>query len=310
MSLVGIGVVHSQYDPQFSQYMFNVAAYNPAAIGEGDLIQVASQLRAQWADTTQNFGGSTVVLNVNAPLKINGIRHGIGVRFMNDKVGALLTNKSGYIQYAYKRNLLGGVLSAGVDVGFVSVGFLGSKVKNPGLGDYYDFDSDDAIPKTDVSGNSFDAGLGLLYTKPSYYIGLSFSHLTSPVVSLSDKADFKVRGTTYLTGAYMYSLPETKFVLIPTGLLKYDYSTFQIDLSTRLEYDARYWGGLSYRFQDAVVFMAGLNIANGLSLGYSFDLPTSKILGGSWGSHELMVSFSFAYLSAKKNTRYKSIRVM
>lgn len=308
-SLVGIGGIYSQYDPQFSQYMLHTALYNPAAVGEGDMIQMSGLHRIQWADTTQGFGGTTTFFAVSAPLKINGSLHGVGFRFLDDKFG-LLTNRSAYLQYAYRRSMWGGVASVGADIGFISVGFLGSKVKNPNIGDYYDFDSDDVIPKTDVSGNNFDLGAGFLFTKPEYYFGLSFSHITSPTVSLNDKADFKVRGTTYLTGGYMYELPETKFSIKPSGLFKTDYSSFQLDLSGRVEYDSRYWGGLSYRFQDAVIFMAGVNIAGGLSIGYSFDLPTSRISTGSWGSHEFMLSYSFAYLPQRKNTKIKSIRIM
>ena len=84
----------------------------------------------------------------------------------------------------------------------------------------------------------------------------------------------------------------------------------QLDLSTRLEYDNKYWGGLSYRFQDALILIAGLNITGGLSIGYSYDFPTSKILTASSGSHEVVMLYSFEYVFAKRNSKYKSIRIL
>jgi len=81
-------------------------------------------------------------------------------------------------------------------------------------------------------------------------------------------------------------------------------------VSSRMEYDNKYWGGLSYRIQDAVVFMAGINIAGGLSIGYSYDLPTSKIITVSSGSHEIMLVYSFEYVFEKRTSKYKSIRLL
>ena len=39
------GAVFSQFDARFSQYMFNNTAYNPAAVGESGMIDLALQHR-------------------------------------------------------------------------------------------------------------------------------------------------------------------------------------------------------------------------------------------------------------------------
>lgn len=311
-SLLGIVSVFSQFDAQFSQYMFNQSAYNPAAVGEGDMIQITGQHRIQWMgmDSTENIGGQITNFSINSPIKINNSRHGIGFRFLNDKVG-LFVNQSAYLQYAFKKQLGTGVLSVGADLGFISLGFLGSKVKKITLGNYYnDLLSDPAIPQSDVSGMNFDMNVGVFYSTPTFYSGISFSHLTSPVVSWTDNSEVKVKGSMYLTGGYNYTLPDTKYVLRPSGLFKTDFTTFQLDLSGRIEYDNKYWGGLSYRYQDAVVFLAGINVAGGLSIGYSYDLPTSRIITASWGTHEIVMLYSFEYVFEKRNSKYKSIRIL
>jgi len=311
-SLLCIGSVFSQFDAQFSQYMFNPSSFNPAAVGEGDMIQVVGQGRAQYIgmdSTILSSGASTLNFGINSPIKINNSLHGIGFRVQSDKIG-LFDNKMVYFQYAYKKKIGTGIFSIGADIGLISLGFAGSKVTNINLGTYYDFSNDPAVPRTDVSGTSFDMNVGVFYSTPTFYSGISYSHVNSPVVSWSDYSEAKVKGSLYVTGGYLYALPDTKYVIKPSGLFKTDFATSQLDLSSRVEYDNKYWGGLSYRYQDAVVLLAGINMAGGLSVGCSYDIPTSRIITASFGSLELLLTYSFEYVFQKKNSKYKSIRIL
>ena len=275
--------------------MLNNATFNPAFVGEGDLIQITGQQRLLYVGIPD--AGQTTVFGINAPVKFVDNSFGVGLNFLNDKSG-LFSQQNAQIQFSYKKKINTALFSVGLNVGFASVGFLGSKVnlKDINLGDYYKYSEDNVIPKTDVVGMSLDLGLGLLYSSPLYYVGLSYLHLNKPHL--------------YLTGGYNYILTDPKYVLKPSALLKSDLRTFQLDLSTRIEYDNRYWGGLSYRYQDALIFMAGLNISGGLSIGYSYDFPVSQLLKVSSGSHELLLNYAFEYVSGKRTTKYKSIRIL
>jgi len=310
--LISIGSVFSQFDAQLSQYMFHISSFNPAAVGEGNLIQITGQHRIQWIGIPN--AGRTTVFSINAPLKIANISNGVGFIFLNDKVGQFIT-QSAHLQYAYKKKLGPGVLSIGADLGFVSLGFNnGDSIQDPKhtipIGDYHKISEDPEIPKSSVVGMSFDMNVGLFYSTPTYYAGLSYLHLNSPTVNWGDKSEFKEFGTLFLTGGYNFNLANPKYVLKPSTLFKTDYTSWQLDLSSRLEYDNKYWGGLSYRVQDALVALAGINIAGGLSIGYSYDLPTSKIITVSSGSHEIIVMYSFEYIFGKRNNKYKSIRIL
>ena len=310
--LISIGSVFSQFDAQLSQYMFHISSFNPAAVGEGNMIQVTGQHRIQWIGIPN--AGQTTVFSINAPLKIANSSNGVGFTFLNDKVGQFI-NQSAHLQYAFKKKLGTGVLSIGADLGFVSLGFNnGDSIQDPKhiipIGDYHQISEDPEIPKSSVVGMSFDMNVGLFYSTPTYYAGLSYLHLNSPTVNWGDKSEFKEFGTLFLTGGYNLALANPKYVLKPSTLFKTDYSSWQLDLSSRLEYDNKYWGGLSYRVQDAVVVLAGINIAGGLSIGYSYDLPTSQIITVSSGSHEIIVMYSFEYIFGKRNNKYKSIRIL
>ena len=305
--LINIGSVFSQFDAQISQYMFHNSSFNPAAVGEGDLIQVTGQDRIQWVGIPN--AGQTTIFSINSPLKTGKVTSGIGFSFLNDKVG-LFTDQSAHLQYAYKRKLGTGVLSIGTDIGLVSIGFRGDSVRTITIGDYEQIADDPVIPKASVAGMNFDMSLGIFYSTPTYYAGLSYSHLNHPTVSWGDSLKFKPNGTLFLTGGYSLVLADPRYVFKPSALFKTDFSSFQLDLSSRLEYNNKYWGGLSYRYQDAVIFLLGINIAGGLSIGYSYDLPTSRIITVSSGSHEIVMMYSFAYMFGKRTSKYKSIRIL
>lgn len=304
-----IWTIFAQFDTQFSQYMFNQTAFNPAAVGEGGMIQVIGQHRLQWVGMPN--GGRTTVFSINSPLKLGDSFNGIGFKFFNDKVGGFV-NQTAHLEYAYKKHLGDAVLSVGSDVGFVSLGFNGDSVKAHAitLGDYHDLTNDPSIPQTNISGMSFDMNIGANYSTPTFYAGVSYSHLNRPVIVWNDRSEISLKGTLFLSGGYNFVLPDSKYVFKPSGLFKTNFNTWQLDLTSRLEYDNKYWGGMSYRIQDAVVLLAGINIAGGFSIGYSYDLPTSKIINASWGSHEILLVYSFDYVFNKRNTKYKSVRIL
>lgn len=308
MFLLSISSAFSQFDAQFSQYMFHISAFNPAAVGQSDMIQVAGQHRLQWLGMPN--AGQTTVFSINSPVKIGGSSHGAGVRFLNDNVGQF-TNRGAYLQYAYKKTLGAGVLSLGADLGVISLGFRGDSVRQIPIGDYHrDISADPEIPKTSVAGNNFDMNVGVFYSTSLYYAGLSFSHLNNPTIMWGDHSQFSPAGTLYLTGGYNWSLPDTKYVLRPSTLVKSDLRSIQVDVSTLVEYDNKYWGGLTYRYGDAAVFLAGINLVGGLSIGYSYDLPVSQMLRSSWGSHEVALMYNFEYVFGQRSSKYKSIKIL
>ncbi len=304
--LIFIGSAQSQFDAQLTQYMFHNASFNPAAVGEDGMIQITGQHRIQWLGIPN--AGQTTVFSVNTPFKLKNSNYGAGLRFINERIGQF-TNQTAHLQYAYKKHLNEGVLSIGADIGFVSLGFNGDSVRILS-NDYHDITGDPKIPKSGVVGMSFDLGIGIFYSTPTLYAGISYLHLNKPVVRWGDISEFKQNSSLYITGGYKWTLTDTKYVFKPSTLFKTDYRTLQLDVTARMEYDNKYWGGLSYRIQDAVVFLAGINIAGGLSLGYSYDLPTSKIITVSSGSHEIILLYSFEYVFGKRTSKYKSIRIL
>lgn len=303
-----MSAVFAQFDPQMGQYMYLPTAYNPAAVGEGDLMKVAGMHRMQYVDIT-NAPMSTW-FSFASPFVIGKTRHGAGVKFLNDRYG-LFSNQAFYVQYAYRQKLGKGYLSVGVDLGFVNVGFHGDSVNLKDMGDEYHKADDDAIPTGDKSGMKFDMGIGIYYATPVWWVGGSYSHLTQPRVDWDDYSQVKLTGTMYITGGYHFRLKDYKeWVLTPSAMVMSDFISWDVNLTLMCDYKDRYRWGLGYRIAGSVNILLGIDIISGLQLGYSCELPTNKLLLESYGSHEIYLAYGFDILKPKRTNKYKSIRYL
>ncbi len=307
-SVCMIPFTFAQFDAQVSQYMFHMPAYNPASIGENGMINVTGQYRMQWMGMPG--APQTLHFTINAPLKSSEkVTNGLGIKFQRDGIGAFV-NQTGHLQYAYKRKIGKNTLSLGADLGFVSVGFVHDSIRAEVNSEYHDFLGDAAIPTADDTGSNLDLSLGAFYSAPKYYLGISYVHLNAPRIKLNDdRTQFNVNGALYATGGYDLSFREPKWVLRSSALFKSDFTSWQAEVSSRMEYDQKFWGGLSYRYQDAVVVFLGANLMSGLMIGFSYDAPASKMIKASWGSPEVLISYSFVF-DLGNNSRYKSIRIL
>jgi type IX secretion system PorP/SprF family membrane protein len=303
------GSAFSQFDAQLSQYMLHIPSYNPAAVGQSGMIDLTGQYRMNWVGFPG--AGTTAAFTLNSPIRIGKTQHGLGLSFLDDKIG-YFSNQAFHLQYAYRKPLSNGTLSVGTDIGFVSLGFSGDSIANHQitLGEAHNLTSDPEIPTSSVVGVSFDMSLGVMYTTDKWYAGLSYKHLNKPVIRWGDRTEFTQYGMGYLTGGLNLRMANPKYTIKPGMLLKTDFSVWSCDLSTRIDYDEKYWGGISYRLLDAVVLLGGVNIGSGLSIGYSVDISTNKLITSNYGSHEILLSYSFEYLFTKSTTKYKSIRFL
>ena len=308
LGLIAVVTARAQFDPQMGQYMYMPTAYNPAAVGEGDLLKVAGMHRMQYVDIT-NAPMSTWC-TFCSPFVIGKTRHGAGVRFLNDRFG-LFTNQAFYAQYAYRQKLGKGYLSVGVDLGFVNVGFRGDSVNLKEMEDEYHDADDDAIPQGSKSGMKFDMALGIWYSTPVWWVGASYNHLTRPKVDWDDYSDVKLVGTMYVTGGYHFRLKNNRdWMLTPSAMVMSDFVSWDVNLTLMCDYKDRYRWGLGYRIDGSVNILLGVDIIAGLQLGYSCELPTNKLMLESYGSHELYLSYGFDILKPKRTNKYKSIRYL
>jgi type IX secretion system PorP/SprF family membrane protein len=252
----------------------------------------------------------TTYFSFASPFVIGKTKHAAGVRFLNDRFG-LFSNQALHAQYAYRLKLGNGYLAIGADLGFVNISFANDSVNLSKLNADYFSSSDPALP-TGQGGNgmTFDLGLGIWYSAPTWWVSASMSHLTYPTLHWSDESDFHLKGTMYLAGGYNWRLRNKNWVLKPSMLVMSDFREWDINIAMIAELKDRYRFGASYRILGNVGLILGMDIIAGLQIGYTYELPTSKLIYESYGSHELYLAYGFDILKPKRTNRYKSVRYL
>ncbi|QZE14101.1 type IX secretion system membrane protein PorP/SprF [Halosquirtibacter laminarini] len=298
LNIITIFVAKAQQDPQYSQYMFNMLTINPAAAGEDRFIDAYMLNRIQWS----GFEGAprSTDAGISTQLPLLGQKDGVGLNFNSDKIG-YYQNVTVKMSYSYGVVLGGGDLRFGLSLGILNKQFS-PEWKDPNFGD------DPAIPTEDIASVAFDFGSGVYYKHKYYYFAASVSHINQAKFETQGNSLF-VNRNYYLSGGGFFGSPWKDVTLQPSFLYKYDGVVGQLDLSVLATYKGRYWGGITYRPDDAVVVLGGIRLRSGLRIGYSYDITTSSLGSYSSGSHEVFLSYRIT-MAQKRTHHYKSVRYL
>ncbi len=287
MLMLFVVTLKSQQLPQYSQYMLNELAINPAVAGKDDFSEVRMSSRLQWTGITD--APRTYMLNVHGPIEKKNM--GLGMSMFTDIVGP--TRRTGLnFTYAYKIKLKEDVhLSMGISAGMLQYGIDGNKIRMREEGD-------EQLQMKYQTIYLPDFGMGVyLYSKKKYYIGISLPQINQSQIPLYPTAYKNSRLATQLNinGAYTYSI-NADFSVEPSFLVKYERpAPMKIDLGVRAIYKDQIWAGLLYRHHDAVSCLIGFKYQDYLLIGYSYDFTTVKTLSAVAGStHEFMLGIRFS----------------
>lgn len=295
-------MARAQYDVSFSHYWAMEPSFNPAAVGKEAKLNVVGAYAIQMAGFEHN--PQTMYAAADMPFYALNTYHGVGVQLLNDNIG-LFSHKRLGLQYAFKKTLFGGTLSAGVQASLLTENFDGSKLDLEDSGD-------PAFSSSSINGSGFDLSAGLYYMQRDWYVGMSMLHFNSPVVELGETNELSIDATYYLTGGYNIKL-RNPFLSIQTSLLgRTDGTAYRADLTGRLRYAHEkkvMYAGLSYSPANSVTILLG-GVFRGISLGYSYEVYTSAISFGN-GSHELFVGYQTDLnLNKKGRNLHKSVRIL
>jgi type IX secretion system PorP/SprF family membrane protein len=295
----------SQQDPLYSNYMFSTLTYNPGIAGTSGMICATAVNRQQWVGF--NGAPSTTMFNVSAPVSPFRIKSGVGLVVESDNVGFDKDIRLSAV-YSYLMDLGTGKLGIGLNLGMLSK-TLDPKWQIPSGEAHTPASGDPLIPESKESYVALDAGLGLYYKTDKYYAALSVSHLNQPQIKYSKGVTYVSRHY-YLTAGYTLQLPNPSLEFLPSVFAYSDGKVSQFTITSLLRYNKKVWGGVSYRAGDAIVWIVGLELFNGIRLGYAYDFTTSDIRKDSSGSHEFMVNYCFDLNLGKSPMKYKSIRFL
>lgn len=282
--------LQAQQLPQYTQYMLNDLAINPAVAGKDNYADVRSNNRYQWVGMTD--APRTYMLTLHSPLKN---RHmGLGTHIYTDIVGP--TRRVGIsLAYAYHIKIAEKTrLSLGLSAGIQQWGIDGHKLHLHDSGD------DNLLTQYQTKIVP-DFGAGLYVHNEQWYIGLSAPQLYQSPIKLYEGGDNK--GTLVrhfiLNGAYKIKVSDD-FKVEPSFLVKYANPTpLEIDLGARVIYQEQIWLGVGYRHHDAITALIGFMYKNYLMIGYSYDYTTTNLKKYSSGTHELMLGLRFSRQQSK-----------
>ena len=298
----------AQQDPQFSLNMFNHFMVNPGFAGSSESIEASAVIREQWIGFSGN--PKTTGFSIHTPFKPFGISSGIGLNIIDDKIG-FYNDISFNLSYAYKKPIGNGNLGIGINIGLLNKTIDPS---DPGWdipeSDWHTSSSGDpAIPNGEETGMGFDMGFGGFYSNDKFYTGLSVTHLFQPSIDIGETAVSHMKRHFYFSTGYSFQLNNPLYEILPSIYIKNCVST-QFDINALVRYNKKYWGGVSYRLQDAIIVIAGMQLGNGLKLNVAYDFSTSDIRGYSDGSVEFMIGYSMKISVDKGTQKYKSVRYL
>lgn len=300
--IVVCGTAFAQQDVQFTQYMNNKILINPGYTGLDGSICLAATHRTQWA----SFAGAPVSQNVNAHMPIKALRGGLGLSITLDQIGKEINNHFS-LNYAYHREIGQGKLGIGVGLGLINKTINGVGWIAP---DGSSGTTDPSIPQGLESSFAPDFSFGMFYMTDKYYVGLSSFHLAELANQLGETSQIGQKRHFYLTGGYNIEAT-AELTIRPSILVRSDIASTNFDFNALAVYNNRFWAGFSYRLEDAVAIIVGLNVIEGLKLGYSYDLTTSEINNYSSGSHEILLNYCFTIeRPPAQPERYRNVRFL
>lgn len=285
---------YCQQNPQYTQYMYNTMSINPGYTGSLGTLDAVLTYRNQWvgidgAPVTQNLG-------IHSPLRNEKI--GIGLNLQNDKIGPA---KEFYADVNFSYTLQ---LSPTLKLGLGLKG--GAKIFNVdfSLGTFEDPEND-PLNKNIDNKLTTTLGAGAYLYATNWYLGFSVpDFITNKYYDDVEQAVAEEEIQYYLIGGYVFELsPSLKFK--PAVLAKYLQGfPIVVDVSANFLILDQFSVGASYRYEDSVSGLAGINFLQSFFVGYSYDYTLTDLSDYNSGTHEIVLRYTLF----NKNKRINSPR--
>jgi type IX secretion system PorP/SprF family membrane protein len=288
----------AQQDPQFTQYMHNKLFYNPAYAGIRNALCFTVIGRQQWS----GFAGAPRTGVFSADMVTPDLHGGIGLNVMYDQLGFEDNTRYNFNYSFHLEQIWDGVLAFGLDFGAYS-----KRVGPQGLEQWQatsNWQIDGSIPPQ-LKSTKFDIGFGLWYQQEKMWLGISVAHLPATAMqglsSNNQSLSYQIARHYFITGGYSLH-PSPTWEIRPSFIVKSDATISSFDFNATAIYKNAFWFGASYRYQDAICPMIGIQLKDdqkkanswtegGLKIGFAYDYTTSAIRSNSNGSFELFINY-------------------
>lgn len=303
-SVVGL---YAQQDIQYTQFMHNKLALNPAVAGSKGASVLNALARQQW------FGlegaPASQAIGFHGPLSRK--RVGLGMVLTNDEIGfTRSTMLSG--NYAYHIQVGDETfLSAGINASARQYQLNWDEVRATQGGD-------PNVPQTGQSSQIMaNFGTGLFLYNDKFYAGVSAPRLLRNRLGFHNEnlgAEALNREEIHMYGMAGIMLPMgDQLALKPALLVKYvNNAPLDMDLHASLVWNQllslgatyRTGGSLTRSVGESIDVLVGLQLSKQLRLGVSYDYTLTKINNFTPGSGEIFIEYTFL----KNNNRLTNPR--
>jgi type IX secretion system PorP/SprF family membrane protein len=309
--LLSATVTYAQQDAQYSMYMFNGMAINPAYAGSRERPSIIALYRHQWT----GLAGAPKTFTISGHAPLLNDRIGLGGAITSDNIGVLnLISLSGNFAYRLKFNN-NTKLSFGMSAVFNNFRQRFSEVTTA--------NENDPNFSRNISVFSPNFGAGVYYYGERFYVGVSIPHLLNASINASGKFE----GTEnvarqyrhyFATAGYVFNAGEN-LKIKPSVLYKYvNNAPSSLEPSLGVLIKDALWLGASYRFgfgktgggfgSDAVLGMIEYDFAKNFRIGYAYDFTLSQLNNYTSGSHEILLGYEFGkketYLTPRRMTYF------
>ncbi|WP_264524111.1 type IX secretion system membrane protein PorP/SprF [Flavobacterium sp. N502536] len=270
---------NAQQGAQYTQYMYNTLAINPAYVGTREAISITGLNRTQWSGI--DGAPRTMNLSVSGPISE---KIGLGASVVYDQIGP--SNET----------LIAADISYNARLNYDYWLFFGLKASAALLNIDYTklnpYNTNDLVFQNNVHDFSPNIGAGIFLMSENTYVGIS----TPILIDTSDfdeRKDIVARRRIHYYGmaGHVFEMSDNvKFK--PTVLLDYvNGNALQINLSANFLVYNKLTLGTAYRWNAAVSALIGVQLTKGLFVGYTYDADTTKLGKYNSGSHELFFRF-------------------
>ncbi len=275
----------AQQDAQYTQYMYNTLAFNPAYAGQRDVLSIIGLHRSQWVGL--DGAPTTQTLSLHSPVGAAD-RTGLGLSIVHDEIG--ITRET-YFDAVISRKFQ---ISQKDDIVF---GFkVGGHLLDVPLSALNAENTADAYLQNDIE-NQFSPnfGLGLYYRHlDKWYVGLSVPNiLETEHFENSTESIARERMHYYLMAGVVFNLSENMKFKPATLLKAVEGAPLQLDVSANFLFYDKLTLGAAWRWDAAVSGMAGFQVTDGLMIGFAYDRETTDLGNTQFndGSYEVFLRF-------------------
>ncbi|WP_432671668.1 PorP/SprF family type IX secretion system membrane protein [Flavobacterium sp. SM2513] len=276
-------VLLAQQDSEYTQYMYNTVAVNPAYAGSRGVTSLFLLHRNQWV----GIDGAPVtnVFSVNKP--VSNTKLGYGISLVNDRIGVSDNNTfsadvSYYIPTSTTAKLSFGLKTS---LNWLSVDYSRLTIRDP---------NDVVLSEQNEIDKQFspNVGVGIYWHSDKNYLGISVPNFLE-----TKRYDDNISSTArdkmhiYLIAGKVFDL-NTDWQFKPALMTKLvQGAPLQMDFSANFLFNQKFTAGIAYRLNAAVTGLVGFQVSDAWQIGYAYDADTTHLYNYNSGSHEIFLRF-------------------